>query len=372
MSPVTLAQLAANISDYEFDTTKPLGFGACGTVYKATRKSTGEVVAIKFLKDTILPDQQKNFMRELGILAQNAHPTALRLLGYTLSAVPDRPEQGPTIITPLMPNGTINDMLKLERAKRQPPQWNATTKSKCIFGTAVGMAYVHSLNVLHRDLKPENVFLNDKWEPVIADFGISKNCSADMSRTMGSVGSPLFMAPEVFMDEPDGSTGPAYDLPADVYSFALFLYLIVSLEERPKFEGNKVPRTSQALMMRVGQGTRFERLTCFTEYYWGLITRCWQHAPTNRPTFAGLVAEFGQTHEYVLPGADMNEVKEYEESIAAGGQKEDDLFTESLRLILSGTLPTSGSGGGLTTSMSASMSGFTSSMAGSRAKRKFK
>jgi serine/threonine-protein kinase len=342
-----IAQLAASVSDYEFDGTKPLGAGAFGTVYKATHKTTKEVVAIKFLKDSILPDQQKAFMRELSILASNEHPSTLRLIGFTFTPVPGRVEQGPIIITPIMPHGTLNDMLKLERQKTTPVEWTATTKSKCIFGTARAMAYIHSLNVMHRDLKPENVFLDANFEPVLADFGISKNCTNDLQRTMGTVGSPLFMAPEIYNDEDLTAGGPAYDLSVDVYSFGVMLYVMFSPDGCPKLEGGKIPRSSTMLMSQVGKGTRFEKLPHIPDYYWDLITRCWSHAPSKRPTFDDIVADFRANHHYLWPGADKAEVTRYEERVT-------DPLDDQLMEALTGTGSLSGSKSGFSASMTAS------------------
>jgi serine/threonine protein kinase len=39
------------------------------------------------------------------------------------------------------------------------------------------MDYVHSKKVLHRDLKPQNIFLTDKIEVKIGDFGLSSHTS---------------------------------------------------------------------------------------------------------------------------------------------------------------------------------------------------
>jgi serine/threonine protein kinase len=340
---VALGQLARTITDYTFDGSKPLGQGQFGTVYKAIDNRTNEVVAVKFLRNEVLAEQQAAFMRELGILAENQHPAALRLLGFSLSPAEGRMEQGPIIITPIMPNGTMGDAIKAEGAGRSLPDWNATSKSKCVFGMAVGMAYVHSKEVLHRDLKPDNVFLGPNYEPVIADFGISKNCAGDISRTMGTVGSPLFMAPEIFLDEeaPPGAVPvAAYGPAVDVYSFAMLLYIMFYPKEQPKFEGGRVTRSSQQLMMQVGKGTRYERPKNVPDYYWDLIKRCWDHAPEKRPTFQMLVDEFQTDHNYVLEGADRAEVARYERAIILGGQKEEDRkLCQDLDDLLAGVAP---------------------------------
>jgi hypothetical protein len=49
-----------------------------------------------------------------------------------------------------------------------------------------------------------------------------------------------------------------------------------------------------------------------------MIEACWSPAPANRPSFAQLLEEFRANHEYAFEGADMEEVKAYEDFITGG------------------------------------------------------
>jgi serine/threonine protein kinase len=170
------------------------------------------------------------------------------------------------------------------------------------------MAYLHSKQIIHRDLKPENVFLDDNWEPVIADFGLSKFWAGNVDGTAG-LGSALFMAPEI-------ADRTRYDLSVDVYSFAVLLYTMFLPSPTPKFADGTELRGPLQLLQRASTGMRFERLPTIPDYYWGLIERCWSHIRENRPPFAELVTEFRRAHEYVFEGADLAEVNRYEEFLS--------------------------------------------------------
>jgi serine/threonine-protein kinase CTR1 len=308
------------IARLNYEATAQLGVGSFARVSRAVNKNTGEPVAIKFYSNALLPEQQSWFLREMEILAMNYHPATLRLIGFSFLPIDGNP--GPVVITPFMPGDTIGTLLRQERQGKSPPDWNATAKTKCVFGIAAGMASLHSREVMHRDLKPDNIFLNENWEPVIGDFGLAKCCLGDISRTMGAVGSPLYIAPEIFADDDDiPADGPAYDLSVDVYSFAVLLCMMFSREERPTLDGGKQPRSAQMLMMAVRRGTRLQRPPGIPDCYWATIERCWTQEPARRPSFAELVAEFQTKHEYVLEGADMKEVIRYEEYITSRGQK---------------------------------------------------
>ena len=85
---------------------------------------------------------------------------------------------------------------------------------------------MHSSNIIHRDLKPENLLLVSFSKDInavrakISDFGTSRSTVATMKMT-NRIGTPAFMAPEVFSSE-------AYGKKSDVYSFALTVWSIFS------------------------------------------------------------------------------------------------------------------------------------------------
>src|SRR5881394_238066 len=90
-----------------------------------------------------------------------------------------------------------------------------------------GIAAAHRQKIVHRDLKPLNVMIQDDI-PVsegvkILDFGLAKIKSGELlgsfiaAQTTGLMGSPFYMAPEQWSDEPP-------DARADVYSLGVMLY----------------------------------------------------------------------------------------------------------------------------------------------------
>jgi len=92
------------------------------------------------------------------------------------------------------------------------------------------MEYMHSMNIMYRDLKPENIGFDVRDEVKIFDFGLSKELQ-DSSKNedgtyklTGFTGSILFMAPEVALNKP-------YNKSADVFSFAILLWILMALEQ---------------------------------------------------------------------------------------------------------------------------------------------
>jgi len=99
---------------------------------------------------------------------------------------------------------------------------------------ADGLGYAHSLDIVHRDIKPENILLSG-GHAVISDFGIARAVSAvsgRITKTGGSVGSPLYMSPEQAAGQVN------LDGRGDLYSLACMLYEMLAGE--PPFSGQSM------------------------------------------------------------------------------------------------------------------------------------
>lgn len=137
-------------------------------------------------------------------------------------------EPNPTIITEYATNGSLSEIIELEKSGLSPSEWCPTKKLIIIYGIASGMAYMHSHKVIHRDLKPQNVLLDEFLNPKISDFGLSKitdflSISMNIQSQRGLKGTPIYMAPEILLNE-------NYSTASDVYAFAFVLYELFTLE----------------------------------------------------------------------------------------------------------------------------------------------
>lgn len=97
------------------------------------------------------------------------------------------------------------------------------------------LKYMHAHKVIHRDLKLGNLFLNDKMEIKIGDFGLATKLEFDGDRKRTICGTPNYIAPEIL----EGKQGHSYEV--DVWSMGVIFYTM--LVGKPPYETSDVKTT---------------------------------------------------------------------------------------------------------------------------------
>ena len=158
-------------------------------------------------------------------------------------------------------------------------------KLRIIAGIASALEYLHERGVIFRDLKPNNIgFLNGQVQ--LFDFGLSRELPAldtgipfEMS---GKVGTLRYMAPEVALHQP-------YNVSADVYSWAMVCYEMLSLEK--PFDGWTRDMHSNLVC---GRGMRPDTINCLGNVSFDmrvLLEHAWSAIPSKRPAVPAIVAQ---------------------------------------------------------------------------------
>lgn len=292
----SLEQFLVELS--EFNVEGEIRSGAFAKVLKVTEIATGEVYAAKDINSKgkkIAEDEM--IKRELSVLSTIKHNAILPFRGVSLSNWEG--ERYPTIFTRYMANGSLGDLLRQEKTGNAPPEWTVTKKMICIYGICAGLAYLHRNNVIHRDMKPDNVLLDENYRPFIADFGMSNIISPTSKEKTMSGGTPVFMAPEVYINSP-------FDYKVDVYAFGMLLYQMISLKE-PFCEFR---RNLFMIWHKILSGARPPFTDAFPESFKVLITKCWDRDPSVRPTMEDIIEQIDKG-ELMLSGVDDVEFAQY-------------------------------------------------------------
>ena len=192
---------------------KRLGKGHFAIVRLATNIETGEKVAIKCIQVKHSHKQKETLKKEIHILqtvGQHNSITSIYdvyLTGNELHIVMELCEGG-ELFDRLVTNGPYSE----ESARLH------------MRNVVDALDFLHSSKIIHRDLKPENIMLKTKNDPEsalrLADFGLGR--LLDEQRSARTVcGTWAYTAPEVTSRAP-------YDYKADMFSFGVILYVILS------------------------------------------------------------------------------------------------------------------------------------------------
>jgi tetratricopeptide (TPR) repeat protein len=151
-----------------------LGAGAMGTVWRAVAStgrrglSSGDEVALKVLDPRYAPDASivRRFKREGGVGLGAGHPGIARVYEIGSLRVGDRRLH--YIVQELLQGGSLQGRLELEGPQPEPVIREVGRQ------VAETLAFVHGRNIVHRDLKPANLFLDERGQVKVVDFGLAR------------------------------------------------------------------------------------------------------------------------------------------------------------------------------------------------------
>ncbi|PKU68427.1 putative serine/threonine-protein kinase [Dendrobium catenatum] len=198
-----------------FDSSKELGDGGFGTVYKGKLRD-GRVVAVKRLYENNYK-RVEQFLNEVNILSLLRHQNLVSLYGCT-----SRHSRELLLVYEFVPNGTVADHLHGARASEAFMPWHV--RLSIAIETADALNYLHSVEpqIIHRDIKTNNLLLDNNFHVKVADFGLSRLFPLDATHvSTAPQGTPGYVDPEYHQ---------CYQLTdkSDVYSFGVVLMEFIS------------------------------------------------------------------------------------------------------------------------------------------------
>ena len=207
------------IKDYNI--IKRIGFGSSGLVYKVTKNndSTNKLYILKQI-----PYSEPN-LEETTKKVQSAKNEALILsklsckyiVKYYDSFVDS--DNNLNIIMEYCDSGDLNSFIcnlkKENKYLTEKEIWHFFIQ------ISLGLAYIHSKNILHRDLKPMNIFLTNKNQIKIGDLGVAKLLSSNANAST-CIGTPYYLSPEICKEKPYNSKGDVWALGCILYELCTF------------------------------------------------------------------------------------------------------------------------------------------------------
>ena len=231
-----------------YSIVRRLGSGGMGVVYEAEDSTLGRNVALKFLTPGMAEDAAsiERFQREARAASALNHPGIC-----TIFAI-EQHEQQHFIVMELLGGETLQ-----QRMGGRPMPLDQTISLAIQIADALESA--HAKGIVHRDIKPANIFVSERGQTKILDFGLAKvggerrgaPGAASQLETVGprdeltmagtTLGTVSYMSPEQ-------ARGQLTDARTDLFSFGAVLYQMVT--GTLPFEGDTSAIIYEAILNR--------------------------------------------------------------------------------------------------------------------------
>jgi len=233
--------IGKSISHYRI--VDKIGQGGMGEVYKAEDTTLDRKVALKFLPEAFTsdPERMARFEREAKLLASLNHPNIAGIYGL------EQADGNRFLVLEYVEGETLQARL----SKGALPLEDALALCCQI---AEGLEAAHEKGVIHRDLKPANVMITADEKVKILDFGLAKALSDEIQSIDSSQSPTLTEAmtrPGVILGtaaymSPEQARGKSADKRADIWSFAVILYEMLTGSQL--FKGETVSDTIASVL----------------------------------------------------------------------------------------------------------------------------
>ncbi|KAF8098441.1 hypothetical protein N665_0266s0009 [Sinapis alba] len=247
-----------------------IGQGSNSVVYTGLYQ-TRVPVAVKVMQPSrtaaVSIKHKENFQKEVMYLSKIKHDSIVKFVGACI-------EPQMMIVTELLEGGNLQKLLWESR----PNTLDLRMALSYALDISRAMEFLHSKGLIHRDLKPKNVLLtSDMTHVKLADFGLVREETTSCCMT-SEAGTYRWMAPEVFGRDLRIGDTLHYDHKADVYSFAIVLWELIT--NKLPFCG--IPHTIVPYF--VSQNKRPSLVDIPGELV-GIIASCWAEDSNARPEF---------------------------------------------------------------------------------------
>eukprot|EP00300_Choanocystis_sp_HF-7_P015809 c19185_g1_i2.p1 GENE.c19185_g1_i2~~c19185_g1_i2.p1 ORF type:complete len:762 (+),score=189.71 c19185_g1_i2:205-2286(+) len=223
------------INDYKI--VNEIGRGSYGTVYKCSKEWTGSGVlpslsldteeqffAVKVVTRSELGksrlrsgvEQGPSEFVEAHIMKTLLHPNIVRLF----EIIDDPTEDKFIIVMEYVEGGSA---MKYVNQRRGPDGTVDTDIIRSLFRQIVrALEYLHASGIVHCDIKPDNILVDETTGHIkLCDFGVSRKVNS--TSTIGSRGTPAFMAPELIIDEE-----AVFTPTIDMWALGATLYMLIT------------------------------------------------------------------------------------------------------------------------------------------------
>ncbi|XP_042226307.1 mitogen-activated protein kinase kinase kinase kinase 3-like isoform X12 [Homarus americanus] len=249
----------------EYELIQRIGSGTYGDVYKAKRLITNEFAAIKVIK--LEPgDDFTIIQQEILMMKDCRHPNIVAYFGSYLR------RDKLWICMEFCGGGSLQDIYHII-GPLQERQIGYMCRE-----TLKGLEYLHHKGKMHRDIKGANILLTENGDVKLADFGVSAQITATISKRKSFIGTPYWMAPEVAAVERKGG----YNQLCDIWAVGITAIELAELQP-PMFDLH--PMRALFLMSKSGfKPPTLKDKSKWTQNFHHFVKLALTKNPKRRPT----------------------------------------------------------------------------------------
>lgn len=199
----------------KYEITEVLGRGAMGVVYMGFDPGIRRTVAIKTIRRELIEGDRPaatllaRFRNEARAAGQLAHPGIVAVYDYGEDA------EVAYIAMEYVEGNSLREYF--DRGTRFNEQDVVSIMSQLLDA----LAHAHGRRVWHRDIKPANLIVMMDGRVKVADFGIARIETSDLTHTGAVMGSPGYMAPEQY-------AATTIDHRADIFAAGVVFYHLLT------------------------------------------------------------------------------------------------------------------------------------------------
>ena len=193
-------------------TGRKLGKGGFAVCFEGRSQASSKIFALKVVKARV--EQKKmaeKFRTELQIHAKMQHPNIVDFLRAFTT------DNHTYVVLELCSNGNLTDMVRARTCLSLPEV------RRFMIQICGGVRYMHKRSVIHRDLKMGNIFLDERMNIKIGDFGLAAVMADEHDRRTTLCGTPNYIAPEILSKS--GTRG--HDNKVDTWAIGVITYAML-------------------------------------------------------------------------------------------------------------------------------------------------
>ena len=264
-----ITKVTGEIEIRKYNKGRLLGKGGFARCFEFKNTETNQITAAKVMsKTTLIKSRSKQkLISEIKIHKALHHPNIVKFEHYF------EDKDNVYLLLEICHNQSLNELLKRRKTLTE-------LEVQCYVVQIIrALKYLHSHRIIHRDLKLGNLFISDKMELKVGDFGLATKLEYEFERKRTVCGTPNYIAPEVL----DGKNGYSYEV--DIWSLGVIIYTLIL--GKPPFETNNVKETYKRIKMN---NYCIPNSMLISEHAKTLIQDILVLDPSKRPTLDDILA----------------------------------------------------------------------------------